>query len=74
MIEKLKKVKVIFFKKKNNRILKKKEKKENKFFLKFYKLYYRRKMYYGFSIVYTQIFLRKIKEKKNYIIFFLKIN
>ena len=33
------------------------------------KIYYRRYMYFGFTVVYVQIFLRKIKEFKNYVIY-----
>lgn len=36
----------------------------------FLDLFYRRRMYTGISIVYVQIFMRKMKEKKNNIIFF----
>jgi len=35
----------------------------------FLKLYYKRYMYIGLGIVYMQIFLRKIKENKNFIFF-----
>ena len=40
----------------------------------FLDLFYRRRMYTGISIVYVQIFMRKMKEKKNNIIFFSIIN
>jgi len=66
------KYKSILFKKKkkvyNNFFLKKNEK---KFLYKeqILKIYYHRWMYYGFTIVYLQIFLRKIKENKNYFIY-----
>lgn len=38
---------------------------------KWWRIYYKRYMYYGFTKVYMQIFLRKIKEYKNYIYFLL---
>jgi hypothetical protein len=33
------------------------------------RIYYRRYMYFGFTVLYIQIFLRKIKEFKNYVIY-----
>lgn len=47
-----------------------KKKKKNKIISFFLNLYYRRRIYFGLTVVYIQIFLRKIKEFKNYIIFF----
>lgn len=38
------------------------------------KIYYYRRMYLGFTVVYIQIFLRKVKELKNYILFFYFYN
>jgi hypothetical protein len=59
-----------FFWKKNINIKKKNIniKKENKYIKFFNKLYYHRRMYWGFTVVYIHIFLRKIRESKNYII------
>jgi hypothetical protein len=53
----------------NNYFYKKKKIKKNLYKDKISRLYYSRWIYYGLSIVYLQIFLRKIKEQKNYIIY-----
>lgn len=60
-----------FFKKKTyiKKISKKKE--ENKYVKLFNKLYYHRRMYWGLTVVYMHIFLRKIRESKNYIIYWI---
>lgn len=61
-----------FYLKKNNYIKKKKEKKKESKYVKFIKkIYYYRWMYWGFTVVYIQIFLRKMRESKNYIIFLI---
>jgi hypothetical protein len=48
---------------------KKEQKKKNDYIDYIFKIYYHRHMYIGFTVVYTQIFLRKIKEFKNYVIY-----
>jgi hypothetical protein len=66
-----------FFKKKlsniytiNENVKKKIEKKKTYNYIDhIFKIYYYRHMYFGFTVVYTQIFLRKIKEFKNYVIY-----
>jgi hypothetical protein len=45
------------------------KKKKSIYISKIYDLYYRRKMYFGLTIVYMQIFKRQLKEKKNDIIY-----
>ena len=61
-----------FFFEKNTDIKKiNKKKKENKYVKLFNKLYYHRRMYWGLTVVYMHIFLRKIRESKNYIIYLI---
>jgi len=50
---------------------KKEDLKKNFISDKWWRIYYKRYMYYGFTKVYIQIFLRKVKEYKNYIYFLL---
>jgi hypothetical protein len=58
-----------FFSEKNISIKKKNKKQtENKYVKLLNKLYYHRRMYWGLTVVYIHIFLRKIRESKNYII------
>jgi hypothetical protein len=52
---------------KNDVFLKKKKKISN--YYNILNIYYRRRIYFGLTIVYIQILLRKIKEQKNYIIY-----
>jgi hypothetical protein len=55
---------------KNVNINRRKEKKKTYDYIDhILKIYYYRHMYLGFTVVYTQIFLRKIKEFKNYVIY-----
>jgi hypothetical protein len=56
----------IIKRKKNYKKLEKNKKIKGVYMDKLLIHYYKRHMYYGFSIVYTQIFLRKLKEFKNY--------
>jgi hypothetical protein len=53
----------------NSHFYKKKKIKKELYKDKILKLYYNRWIYYGLSIVYLQIFLRKMREQKNYIIY-----
>jgi len=48
-----------------------KKKKENKYIKMFKNFYYYRRMYWGLTSAYIQIFLRKVRESKNYIIFLI---
>src|ERR1700753_1256305 len=56
----LKRAKVIYVINNNNDLHKKKNIK---------KTYYNRRIHYGLIIVYIQIFLRKIKDRKNYMVY-----
>jgi hypothetical protein len=54
----------------NKIISKKKEQKKKDDYIDYIlRVYHYRHMYIGFTVVYTQIFLRKIKEFKNYVIY-----
>jgi hypothetical protein len=55
--------------KKTYKKIQKNEKTKNIYRDKLLRIYYKRYRYYGFTVVYTQIFLRKLKELKNDIFF-----
>jgi len=59
------------FRRQSNIKKKSKKKKENKYLKMFNKFYYHRRMYWGITSVYIHMFLRKIRESKNHIIFLI---
>src|ERR1700744_1727871 len=65
----LKRAKVIYVINNNNDLHKKKYIKKNGYINNIKKTYYNRRIHYGLIIVYIQIFLRKIKDRKNYMVY-----
>ena len=65
----LKRARVIYVINNNNDLHKKKYIKKNGYINNIKKTYYNRRIHYGLIIVYIQIFLRKIKDRKNYMVY-----
>lgn len=65
----LKRARVIYVINNNNDLYKKKNIKKNSSINDIKRIYYKKRIHYGLIIVYIQIFLRKIKENKNYMVY-----
>lgn len=65
----LKRARVIYVINNNNDLYKKKYIKNNSYINNIKRIYYNKRIHFGLIIVYIQIFLRKIKENKNYMVY-----